>query len=222
MSNISQYLRTFLASLAEVATSGSYNDLANKPTISAVGLSGSYNDLANKPSVLALDSAGGTPCYTGDFKHSLQSANHGRWLICNGQAVSRTVYSALFAIIGTAFGAGDGSTTFLLPNCLGRVNGSIGQGSGLSNRTPGQVVGAETHTLTVAQMPLHNHIDGTASINNNLSFGSSSTTVAGNINVQSSTSTALHAITSSTGGGGSHNNMQPTIFLGNTFIYAGI
>lgn len=43
------------------------------------------------------------------------------WLLCYGQAVSRTTYSALFAVIGTAYGAGDGSSTFSLPDLRGRV-----------------------------------------------------------------------------------------------------
>lgn len=43
------------------------------------------------------------------------------WLLCYGQAVSRTAYAALFAVIGTTFGAGDGSTTFNLPDARGRV-----------------------------------------------------------------------------------------------------
>ena len=42
------------------------------------------------------------------------------WLICNGAAVSRTTYAALFAAIGTTYGSGDGSTTFNLPNANGR------------------------------------------------------------------------------------------------------
>lgn len=41
------------------------------------------------------------------------------WLVCNGSAVSRTTYADLFAAIGTTFGAGDGSTTFKLPDYHG-------------------------------------------------------------------------------------------------------
>ena len=42
------------------------------------------------------------------------------WLLCNGAAVSRTIYATLFAAIGTKYGTGDGSTTFNLPNLAGR------------------------------------------------------------------------------------------------------
>lgn len=52
----------------------------------------------------------------GDLKQSLQTANHGNWFLCNGQAISRTTYSDLFNLIGTTYGPGDGSTTFNLPD----------------------------------------------------------------------------------------------------------
>ena len=65
------------------------------------------------------------------------------WLACNGQAVSRTTYAALFAAIGTVWGTGDGSTTFNLPNLTNEfIRGSGGVGVG----------GAEA-----AQMPAHRH-----------------------------------------------------------------
>lgn len=151
------------------------------------------------------------PYYIGDFKNSAQLANHGRWLLCNGQTVSRTTYSLLFSLIGTSFGIGNGSTTFTLPDCQGRVAGSIGSGDGLTTRTAGQLIGAETHTLTIAQMPAHTH-------SSNVNVGG---TTGGGATVQSNGVTSVPT-TSSTGGGGSHNIMQPTIFLGNTFIYAGV
>lgn len=52
----------------------------------------------------------------GDLKYSLIGANHNGWLLCNGQAISRVTYSELFNVIGTNFGAGDGATTFNVPN----------------------------------------------------------------------------------------------------------
>ena len=56
----------------------------------------------------------------GDYKASHTTEMPG-WLLCNGAAVSRTTYAALFAKIGTTFGAGDGSTTFNLPDFRGRT-----------------------------------------------------------------------------------------------------
>ena len=54
--------------------------------------------------------------YVGDIKTSVRTANHGNWFLCNGQAISRTAYSALFTLIGTTYGSGDGSTTFNIPD----------------------------------------------------------------------------------------------------------
>ena len=80
------------------------------------------------------------------------------WLICNGQAVSRITYAALYAVIGTTYGAGDGSTTFNVPNLVNRtVRGS---------NSLGKTGGADTVTLTTAQMPAHTHGVGTLATNN--------------------------------------------------------
>jgi microcystin-dependent protein len=74
------------------------------------------------------------------------------WLLCQGQAVSRTTYRRLFRAIGTAYGAGDGSTTFLLPDARNRV--LVGAGS---SYVLGATGGAATVTLTTAQIPSHTH-----------------------------------------------------------------
>ena len=66
-----------------------------------------------------------------------------RYLLCNGQAVSRSTYSALFSAVSTTFGAGDGSSTFNVPDMLGRMPIGAGAGSGLTSRTLGAKVGAE-------------------------------------------------------------------------------
>jgi len=91
------------------------------------------------------------------------------WLLCYGQAVSRTTYANLFSVIGTTFGVGDGSTTFHLPDCRGRVGagkddmgGSVAgrlttAGAGVNGAALGASGGLQTHTLTAAQMPAHNH-----------------------------------------------------------------
>lgn len=72
------------------------------------------------------------------------------WLLANGDIISRTTYSALFTAIGTTFGAGDGSTTFALPDMRGRVPSAVGTGtySGATARTLGGTIGTETHTVS--------------------------------------------------------------------------
>ncbi|MEV5068943.1 tail fiber protein [Microbacterium sp. LMI12-1-1.1] len=76
------------------------------------------------------------------------------WLLCQGQAVSRTTYAALFAAIGTTYGVGNGSSTFNLPDLRGRV--PIGSGTGTAGSATahplGQNGGQETHTHTEGDM----------------------------------------------------------------------
>ena|SRR5215469_6133999 len=82
------------------------------------------------------------------------AAPNGEWLMCSGQAVSRATYAALFAAIGTAYGAGDGSTTFNVPNLQGRI--PVGQDTG-TFATLGAVGGEQTHALNVNEMATHTH-----------------------------------------------------------------
>lgn len=87
------------------------------------------------------------------------------WLLCDGDAISRSTYSDLFAVIGTSFGVGDGSTTFNLPDLRGRVPMGLDNLGGVSaNRVTstqadalGGTVGSEDHALTEAEMPSHTH-----------------------------------------------------------------
>ena len=125
------------------------------------------------------------------------------WLSCRGAAVSRATYPALFAVLGTRFGAGDGSTTFNLPDLRGRFPYGASVDADVGNTG-----GAETHTLTVDEMPSHAHIlggvrqDGAGADRNRLTgtTGTASTVAAGD------TYGVRHA-----GGGQPHNNMPPYI-----------
>lgn len=81
----------------------------------------------------------------------------GGYLLCDGNAVSRSTYNRLFQTIAEIYGSGDGSTTFNLPDLRGRTPIGFGQGSGLTNRLLGDIDGEETHTLTTDEIPSHNH-----------------------------------------------------------------
>jgi microcystin-dependent protein len=84
------------------------------------------------------------------------------YLLCDGAAVSRTTYAALYSALGGAsspWGQGDGSTTFNVPDMRGRAPKGAGQGTGLTNRALGATTGTETHLLTSAEsgVPAHTH-----------------------------------------------------------------
>jgi len=80
------------------------------------------------------------------------------WLICDGSAVSRTTYAALWAAIGTYWGPGDAATTFNLPDLRGRVPvGYLGAAAGFSGWGFAGRAGSENHVLSVNEMPNHNH-----------------------------------------------------------------
>ena len=162
------------------------------------------------------------------------------WLLCTGQAVSRTTYSALYALIGTTYGAGDGSTTFNVPDLRGRViAGADNMGGTAASRLTsagsgvagslGSVGGAETHTLTTAQAPAHTH-GGTAasagahthtatavatSGQNGLSpyTGGQTGPTSGTLTTASNGAHTHTISTDSQGGGGAHNNTQPKCCL---------
>ena len=126
------------------------------------------------------------------------------WLVCNGQAVSRTTYSALFAAIGTTYGSGNGSTTFNLPNLKGRV--PVGHDTGQTEFSAiGKKGGSKTHSLSTSEIPSHRHtISG---ISNGSGVGSEA--IVGAYNPGS-----FHTHkTDYAGGGSAHNNMQPYVTL---------
>jgi microcystin-dependent protein len=128
------------------------------------------------------------------------------YLLCDGATVLRATYAALFAAITTTYGAGDGSTTFLLPDCRGRASIGAGTGTGLSARTLGGKPGVETHTLGASEIPNHTHSYGT------LVFQASSVE-GGSGRTNWITSTQNTGGMNESGGGQPHNNMQPSINL---------
>ena len=79
------------------------------------------------------------------------------WMTCDGSAVNRATYAALFAILGTSYGSGDGINTFNLPDFRGRLVVGAGLGSGLTNRSRGELGGEEAHSLYEYEAGPHYH-----------------------------------------------------------------
>ena len=138
------------------------------------------------------------------------------FLLCNGATVSRTTYAALFAIVGTIFGAGDGSTTFLLPDYRDRM--PVGAGTTYAAAVTGgskdAVVVSHTHTATVTD-PGHFHQIN--AVNEILSGGQFSTLrpVPGGNNTTTNT-TGITVANASAGVSGTNANLPP--YLGIFFI----
>ena len=93
------------------------------------------------------------------------------WAFCNGQQMPIAQNDALYSLIGTTYG-GDGVTTFALPNLQSRLPVHFGTGPGLSNYQLGQAAGTPNVTLSMAQMPTHNHmIEATTAAATSLRIG---------------------------------------------------
>jgi microcystin-dependent protein len=124
------------------------------------------------------------------------------FLLCDGTAVSRVTYAALFSVVSTMYGEGNGVSTFNLPDLRGRI--AVGRDSSQTEfDTLGETGGAKTHTLTGAQIPVHDHGLGGRSI-------ATATSGSGGYSGGSSRS---NVTATSFGGGEAHNNLQPYITL---------
>lgn len=131
------------------------------------------------------------------------------YLFCDGSAVSRTTYSNLFQKIGTIYGAGDGNTTFNLPNLTGNV--PVGYKSGDSDfGTLGKTVGEKSHALTSAENGPHQHhllFNNTDMLYFNGNAYQAGTSMDGVNNMESNRN---EFITAQSGNGQPHNNIQPS------------
>ena len=149
------------------------------------------------------------------------------WALCDGQLLPISQYSALFSLLGTTYG-GDGRTTFALPDMRGRTLIHAGRGPGLTPRNLGAKVGSETNTMTVNQMPSHNHTGamkastGAASGGTPTVLGTGGTTYIGRSGAIDVTMTGGTVEVGHNGGGQPINNMQPSLAVNCIIALQGI
>jgi collagen type VII alpha len=129
----------------------------------ATGSTGSTGPAGSTGSTGPVGNTGssGTPGDTapvGTIHQYVSSIPPTNYLVCDGQAVSRSSYANLFGIIGTNFGVGDGASTFNIPNLLGRI--PIGTNSSYPFASTG---GASSKMLSTSEMPSHSHTGTTDS-----------------------------------------------------------
>ena len=136
------------------------------------------------------------------------------WLKCEGQSLLRTEYSELFGAINTIYGNVD-STHFNIPDYEGRVPVGL-DSSDTDFDTLGETRGEKTHTLTIDEIPNHEHDKILATFGQTLYTGESIDNVANQIGVRNNTGSNNSSYkeelkTSATGGSQAHNNIQPSI-----------
>lgn len=170
---------------------------------------------------------------TGSLLAYAGSTSPSGWLLCAGQAVSRTTYATLFGIIGTSYGVGDGSTTFNVPDLRGRIPaGKDDMGGSAASRltsttitggatTLGNAGGAQTHTLTGAESGTTAHTHTQAQHRHTFNYTSTTggilsgtvlgQSVAGGAVVDYTTATNNNSTAANASN--AHNNVQPTIIL---------
>lgn len=161
--------------------------------------------------------AGGVPVGTVIWRASVNTPDG--YLPVDGAAVSRTTYADLFAEVGTTHGVGDGSTTFNVPNAKKRVFVCLDP-SNTNFDTMGETGGEETHTLTEAELAVHDHAVTDPGHAHSISGqfisgeGNNVAVTSGSWPAGSGTNAATTGISVGNAGSGSaHNNLQPYLVL---------
>lgn len=139
------------------------------------------------------------------------------WVFCDGQLLDILSYNNLFVVLGTKFG-GDGIITFAIPDMRGRVPMHTGQGLGFGNHVLGEKIGAETHTITEAEMPSHSHKNKSHSSASSLTDPVDAFMGDAVDSIYNSTTDGTMGATTEAGNNRSFNIMQPS--LGINFIIA--
>jgi microcystin-dependent protein len=204
----------YVAALQEASTAAVAAAEAAVPAAATATSAATAADTARvlaEAAKVAAEAAAGSGTPTGTVMPWLTNTAPTAFLICDGTAISRATYSDLFAIIGTTYGAGDGSTTFNLPNMKGRV--LVGRDAGQTEfDVIGETGGEKTHTLTLPETPSHGHTYIGQSASDSGAGGSGN----GWYHFESGKTTG------SAGGDGAHNNLQPYIVVNYIVKYTNV
>jgi len=172
--------------------------------LSTVATSGSYNDLSDKPTPTA-------PVPTGSVTAFAGSAAPTGYVLCDGSEYSETTEAALFAVISTTYNTGgETANHFRVPDLRGRVVAGLDSANNVLNETTsingavlGEVGGDDVHTLLITEMPAHDHGGANSQVSDP---DGTDLTIGG-------TGSFDFVDLPSEGGGQAHNNVQPTIIL---------
>ena len=151
------------------------------------------------------------------------------YALCDGQLLPISQNTALFSLLGTIYG-GDGRTSFGLPDLRGRVPMHFGNGPGLSSRQIGQRSGQERVTLTLSEMPNHNHNarlqaenrNGNSDDPTNNMLAKSTGTFRSQVAADDVPMNPASVVSDNVGGSQSHDNMQPYLVLNYQIALIGI
>ena len=209
MSDIATALTGSVAADGQTPITGNLQMGGNKVTGMADGTAST--DAATYGQVVGINSV-----ITGTINMWPTTSAPTGYLLCAGSAISRTTYAALFAIIGTTFGVGDGTTTFNLPNYTNRM--PYGTTVGATGGSADAVVVSHTHTATVTD-PQHSHTALSGNFVVDEAYGGTpygSGSLGGRAPTTSSASTGISVANSTTGVSGTNANLPP--YLGINFI----
>ena len=132
------------------------------------------------------------------------------WALCNGQFLPINQNQALFSLLGTTYG-GNGQTTFALPDLRARV--PLGFGDGLGHPL-GQTDGENAHTVTLAELPQHNHLVNVSAVTGTTDWPTGNyLAAAANAYGDPLVSSVAVPTVGSTGGSQPHENRQPFLVL---------
>ena len=192
------------------------------------------NNPSQSPTIQPSPSPTKSPIYTylnyvGDYKISAQNTSHDNWLLCDGSFIDPNDYKQLFNVIGYSFGSQISGTVkeFALPNAMDHVVGINGD-----DNIIGDKIGQQSMNLDTDHIPKHSHLTiHNGQCSNTHGFSESQpylvagcgfmkdTVYAYSLQTTSSAPDAVR--TSDVGEGKSFQLYQPTVFVGNLFIYAG-